>query len=135
MAEELGDGVRILKVDTDLNPDISTQLQVGGPVAGASGCRGGGVGGYTQSLPSSARASVLAWPLFSCCRRGRSVPKPSPEHVSPRPSVPQIQGLPTLIFVGMDNAKPALRTEGLLPAQVIREIVETELQAPPPAAA
>jgi hypothetical protein len=29
----------------------------------------------------------------------------------------QIHGLPTLIFVGMDASKPALRTEGLLPAQ------------------
>ena len=34
------------------------------------------------------------------------------------PALPQIQGLPTLVFVGMDPAKPALRTEGLLPAQV-----------------
>ena len=42
----------------------------------------------------------------------------------------QIQGLPTLIFVGMDPSKPALRTEGLLPAQSIIDIVQTELQAP-----
>jgi len=42
----------------------------------------------------------------------------------------QIQGLPTLIFVGMDPSKPALRTEGLLPAQSIIDIIETELQAP-----
>jgi hypothetical protein len=40
----------------------------------------------------------------------------------------QIQGLPTMVFVGMDKSKPALRTEGLLPAQTIREIVENELQ-------
>ena len=31
--------------------------------------------------------------------------------------LPQIHGLPTLIFIGMDASKPALRTEGLLPAQ------------------
>jgi len=31
----------------------------------------------------------------------------------------QIYGLPTLIFVGLDQSKPALRTEGLLPAQVM----------------
>jgi len=43
----------------------------------------------------------------------------------------QIQGLPTLIFVGMDPTKPALRTEGLLPAQAIVEIVEKELLAVP----
>lgn len=40
----------------------------------------------------------------------------------------QIQGLPTLIFVGMDPSKPALRTEGLLPAQSIIDIVNNELQ-------
>jgi thioredoxin len=41
----------------------------------------------------------------------------------------QIQGLPTLIFVGMDPQKPALRTEGLLPAQAIIDIVQKELLA------
>jgi hypothetical protein len=40
----------------------------------------------------------------------------------------QIQGLPTLIFVGMNKDRPALRTEGLLPASVIQEIVENELE-------
>ena len=39
----------------------------------------------------------------------------------------QIQGLPTLIFVSKSNDKPALRTEGLLPAQSIIEIVTNEL--------
>ena len=39
----------------------------------------------------------------------------------------QIQGLPTLIFVSTSNDKPALRTEGLLPAQSIIEIVTNEL--------
>ena len=45
----------------------------------------------------------------------------------------QIQGLPTLIFVGMDSSKPALRTEGLLPAQAIMDIVRQELMAAPSA--
>lgn len=39
----------------------------------------------------------------------------------------QIQGLPTLIFVSMDPEKPALRTEGLLPAQSIIDIVNNEM--------
>ena len=39
----------------------------------------------------------------------------------------QIQGLPTMVFVGTDPAKPALRTEGLLPAKTIKEIVANEL--------
>lgn len=74
VAEELGpDKVQILKIDTDQNPEISTQLQ--------------------------------------------------------------IQGLPTMVFVGMDKSKPALRTEGLLPARTIREIVENELSAAAPTAA
>lgn len=42
----------------------------------------------------------------------------------------RIQGLPTMIFIGMDPEKPALRTEGLLPAQSIKEIVLNELMAP-----
>ncbi len=67
VAEELGDAVKIIKIDTDKNDAIATSLQ--------------------------------------------------------------IQGLPTLIFVGMDATKPALRTEGLLPAQAIVDIVKQELLA------
>lgn len=36
----------------------------------------------------------------------------------------RIEGLPTIIFIPKDNEKPALRTEGLLPAQQIIEIVK-----------
>ncbi len=64
VAEEMGDTVRIVKVDTDEEPDLSTQLQ--------------------------------------------------------------IQGLPTLVYVGVGD-KPALRTEGLLPAATIKEIIAEEL--------
>lgn len=39
----------------------------------------------------------------------------------------QIQGLPTMIFIGTDNNKPALRTEGLLPAETIKNIIAKEL--------
>lgn len=35
----------------------------------------------------------------------------------------QIQGLPTMIFVGMNAEEPALRTEGLLPVSSILDIV------------
>ncbi|CAL5220956.1 g3061 [Coccomyxa viridis] len=63
--DELGDDIRIIKIDTDENPDLSSQLQ--------------------------------------------------------------IQGLPTMVFVGVDPNKPALRTEGLLPAASIKEIIQTEL--------
>ena len=62
---ELGDTVRILKVDTDEESALSTQLQ--------------------------------------------------------------IQGLPTLVFVGTDTSKPALRTEGMLPAEMVKSIITSEL--------
>ena len=39
----------------------------------------------------------------------------------------QIQGLPTLVFVSMDKTKPALRTEGMLPAETLINIIENEL--------
>lgn len=42
----------------------------------------------------------------------------------------RIQGLPTMIFIGMDPEKPALRTEGLLPANSIKDIVLNELIDP-----
>ena len=39
----------------------------------------------------------------------------------------QIQGLPTLVFVGTDTEKPALRTEGMLPAEMVKSIIANEL--------
>ena len=59
--EEMGDAVRIVKVDTDKEPLLSSQLQ--------------------------------------------------------------IQGLPTIVFVGLDKEKPSLRTEGLLPSETIKQII------------
>mgnify|MGYP003304428361 CR=1 FL=1 len=38
-----------------------------------------------------------------------------------------IQGLPTLVFVGTDTSKPALRTEGMLPAEMVKTIIANEL--------
>ena len=62
---ELGDSIRVVKVDTDEEDELSTQLN--------------------------------------------------------------IQGLPTLVFVGTDTAKPALRTEGMLPAEMVKGIIANEL--------
>lgn len=39
----------------------------------------------------------------------------------------QIRGLPTIIFVSKDCEKNAIRTEGLLPLDVMRSIIENEL--------
>ncbi len=36
----------------------------------------------------------------------------------------QIEGLPTIVFIPKDGSKPALRTEGLLPAEQIVDIVK-----------
>ena len=33
-----------------------------------------------------------------------------------------------MVFVGTNKEKPALRTEGLLPAQTIMEIIKNELE-------
>jgi thioredoxin len=63
--EQLGDAVRCVKVDTDEETDLATQLQ--------------------------------------------------------------IQGLPTLVFVSVDKSKPALRTEGMLPAETVISVIENEL--------
>ncbi|KAG1659832.1 hypothetical protein FOA52_003775 [Chlamydomonas sp. UWO 241] len=41
----------------------------------------------------------------------------------------KIEGLPTIVFIPQENGKPALRTEGLLPAQQIMDIV-AEISAP-----
>ncbi len=39
-----------------------------------------------------------------------------------------------MVFIGMDPSKPALRTEGLLAAKAIKDIVANELSASAPAA-
>jgi hypothetical protein len=36
----------------------------------------------------------------------------------------QIEGLPTIVFIPKDSSRPALRTEGLLPAAQIIDIVK-----------
>jgi thioredoxin-like negative regulator of GroEL len=61
VAESLGDKVKVLKIDVDENPELSSQLK--------------------------------------------------------------IEGLPTIVFIPKEAGKPALRTEGLLPAQQIMDIV------------
>lgn len=60
-------------------------------------------------LPPAGR--LRAATRLSCLRRARQ----------------QIQGLPTMIFIGTNDAKPALRTEGLLPAETIKNIIAKEL--------
>ncbi|XP_024393582.1 thioredoxin-like protein CITRX, chloroplastic [Physcomitrium patens] len=41
----------------------------------------------------------------------------------------QIRGLPTMVFISPDEEKLAIRTEGLLSTNVIRDIIEKELGA------
>jgi len=39
-----------------------------------------------------------------------------------------IEGLPTIVFVSKDAASPALRTEGMIPAETVISIIENQLQ-------
>lgn len=43
----------------------------------------------------------------------------------------QVRGLPTMFFLSQDPEKPAIRTEGLMPLQVYKDIIEKELSAEP----
>lgn len=95
VAEQLGDQIKILKVDTDENPDLSNQLRV--------------------------RHSLCA--IATCTCIGRS----AVQGIDSFKLAVQIEGLPTMVFVGTDPAKPAIRTEGLLPAETIVTIINDEL--------
>ncbi|KAM5551610.1 thioredoxin-like protein CITRX, chloroplastic [Rosa sericea] len=39
----------------------------------------------------------------------------------------QVRGLPTLLFISPDPSKDAIRTEGLIPLQMMRDIIDNEL--------
>ncbi|KAB2600652.1 thioredoxin-like protein CITRX [Pyrus ussuriensis x Pyrus communis] len=39
----------------------------------------------------------------------------------------QVRGLPTLLFISPDSSKDAIRTEGLIPLQMMRDIIENEM--------
>jgi len=39
----------------------------------------------------------------------------------------QVRGLPTLFFVSPDPSKDAIRTEGLIPIQMMRDIIDNEM--------
>lgn len=73
VAQELGDKIKIIKIDTEKNIELSSQLRV--------------------------RA---CWGQSPHCQ---SWPHTFTSHVGL-----QIEGLPTMVFVGMNKEKPALRT-------------------------
>lgn len=39
----------------------------------------------------------------------------------------QVRGLPTLFFISPDPTKDAIRTEGLIPLQMMRDIIDNEM--------
>lgn len=39
----------------------------------------------------------------------------------------QVRGLPTLFFISPDPNKEAIRTEGLIPIQMMRDIIDNEM--------
>jgi hypothetical protein len=51
-------------------------------------------------------------------------PAPTPP---PAPGAAQIAGLPTMIFISTDDSKPALRSEGLMTADTIKNILKKDL--------
>lgn len=89
-----------MKVDTDENQDLSSQLQV------------------TELLFAHAMCSPHPYGMHTSFE---------PLRVACMPVLWQIQGLPTMVFVGVDKTRPALRTEGLMPALRIIDIIKTEL--------
>jgi hypothetical protein len=114
VAADLGEGVKILKVDTDENPELSSQLQA--RVIPCLRC-------CCHACITCTAPGGVAKPPVSCqersCGRHTNIPALVLR--------PQIQGLPTMVFVGTDTTKPALRTEGLLPAETIKQIVADEI--------
>ena len=63
VAEELGDAVRILKVDTDENPELSSQLQVSPPCARGPDARIP----RERGAPAGSRAHPRACRRAGCC--------------------------------------------------------------------
>lgn len=47
--------------------------------------------------------------------------------LSSTPSLSQVRGLPTLFFISSDPNKDAIRTEGLIPIQMMRDIIDNEM--------
>lgn len=118
VAEQMGDRVRILKVDTDQNPEISSQLQVPGRdtyhVEFDNACHSHKL--FKQKWCLCCPFKLLDTLLIPCVKKLRL----HQHQQSILILQCQIQGLPTLIFVGLSKGRPALRTEGLLPANVIQ---------------
>lgn len=129
VAADLGDKIKVLKIDTDQNPELSTQLQVSQLNAVRSGWR-----------PGMCVQTSLLLVQYTTLQLSNSLLHAVQENTLSATQleiVLQIQGLPTMVFIGMDPSKPALRTEGLLPAATIKQIVQDELSpaaaAPTPA--
>ena len=73
VAQELGDKIKIIKIDTEKNVELSSQLRVRSSYDGSA------------SPPPEDFGLICVLAL-------------------------QIEGLPTMVFVGMNKEKPALRT-------------------------
>jgi thiol-disulfide isomerase/thioredoxin len=139
VAEEMGDQVDILKLDVDENPDLASALQVRlGDGLVALGARASQQQQQQQQQQEEGDARACGgrgWLQPSLIvQPRRPSPPPTPPISTPHP--PQIAGLPTMIFIGTDDKKPALRSEGLMTAETIKSIIKKDLlaAAPPPAA-
>lgn len=43
------------------------------------------------------------------------------------PNTFQVRGLPTVFFISPDPSKDAIRTEGLIPIQMMRDIIDKDM--------
>ena len=117
MAAELGDAVRIVKVDTEAEPELSSQLQVR-TKRGALFCP-------TQptQLFAVPRPRAPLRPRFKAFRRSSSSPrrKTRLRWCAPRARAACRRGLyPDPLFA------PLQRAEGLLPASTVMKIIKDE---------
>ncbi|KAJ9513796.1 hypothetical protein QJQ45_020879, partial [Haematococcus lacustris] len=128
VAEELGDSVKVVKVDVDENRQLSTQLKVSCSSWRAWRQAPGGV------VPACCWPKNLKRQVAEELGDSVKVVKVDVDENRQLSTQLKIEGLPTMVFIPKDASRPALRTEGLLPAAQIIEIVR-EMSSPPNPAA
>jgi thiol-disulfide isomerase/thioredoxin len=103
LAVEYENNALFVKVDTDDEYELARDMQVYTSL-------------HTLSKENSNHSFVLVYNLFLQCflntHHGWKI---------------QVRGLPTLYFFSPDQSKDALRTEGLIPIDMIRNIIDNEL--------